>query len=77
MQPCVSGSGIGGKNSSPEQENAVMEGSTAVRYSEAKIKEAILHADIEIRDRATSYFAKSFCMRFNSERLKHQGDRSR
>jgi len=54
-----------------------MEGSTAVRYSEAKIKEAILHADIEIRDRATSYFAKSFCMRFNSERLKHQGDRSR
>jgi hypothetical protein len=56
----VSGSGIGGKNGSPEQENAVMEGSTAVRISEAKIKEAILHADIEIRDRATSYFAKSF-----------------
>ncbi len=31
-----------------------------MRYPEAKIKEAILHPDIEIRDRATSYFAKSF-----------------
>jgi hypothetical protein len=31
-----------------------------VRYPEAKIKEAILHPDIEIRDRATRYFAKSF-----------------
>jgi hypothetical protein len=31
-----------------------------VRYPEAKIKEAILHPDIEIRDRATSYFAKAF-----------------
>ena len=31
-----------------------------MRYPEAKIKEAILHPDPEIRDRATSYFAKSF-----------------
>jgi hypothetical protein len=31
-----------------------------MRYPEAKIKEAILHPDIEIRDRAGSYFAKSF-----------------
>jgi hypothetical protein len=31
-----------------------------VRYPEDKIKEAILHPDIDIRDRATSYFAKSF-----------------
>lgn len=31
-----------------------------MRYPQAKIKEAILHPDIEIRDRATSYFAKSF-----------------
>lgn len=31
-----------------------------MRYPEAKIKEAILHPEIEIRDRATSYFAKSF-----------------
>lgn len=31
-----------------------------MRYPEAKIKEAILHPDIEIRDRATTYFAKSF-----------------
>ena len=30
-----------------------------MRYPEAKIKEAILHPDIEIRDRAVSYFAKS------------------
>ena len=30
-----------------------------MRYPEAKIKEAILHPDPEIRDRATSYFAKS------------------
>jgi len=32
-----------------------------MRYPEAKIKEAILHPDIEIRDRATRYFGKSFC----------------
>ena len=31
-----------------------------MRFPEAKIKEAILHPDMEIRDRATSYFAKSF-----------------
>jgi DNA-binding Lrp family transcriptional regulator len=31
-----------------------------MRYLEEKIKEAILHPDIEIRDRAVSYFAKSF-----------------
>jgi hypothetical protein len=31
-----------------------------MRYPEAKIKEAILHPDIEIRDRAVSYFGKSF-----------------
>jgi len=31
-----------------------------VRYPESRIKEAILHPDIEIRDRATNYFAKSF-----------------
>src|SRR5262249_32161404 len=31
-----------------------------MRYPEEKIKEAILHPDIEIRDRAASYFAKSF-----------------
>jgi hypothetical protein len=30
-----------------------------VRFPESKIKEAILHPDPEIRDRATSYFAKS------------------
>jgi len=31
-----------------------------VRLSEDKIKEAILHPDPDIRDRATSYFSKSF-----------------
>jgi hypothetical protein len=30
-----------------------------VRYPEAKIKDAILHPDPEIRDRATHYFARS------------------
>ncbi len=30
-----------------------------MRYPEAKIKEAVLHPVLEIRDRATSYFAKS------------------
>jgi len=39
--------------------NSESEGSTAVRFPEAKIKEAILHPDPEIRDRATSYFAQS------------------
>jgi hypothetical protein len=43
-----------------ETPNSENEGSTAVRYPEAKIKEAILHPDIEIRDRATRYFAKPF-----------------
>src|ERR1019366_4556560 len=33
-----------------------IEGSTTVRYPEAKIKEAILHPDLEIRARATRYF---------------------
>ena len=31
-----------------------------MRYLEDKIEEAVLHPEIEIRDRATSYFAKSF-----------------
>ena len=31
-----------------------------MRFPEARIKEAILHTDLEIRDRATSYFAKSY-----------------
>jgi hypothetical protein len=31
-----------------------------MRYPEDKIKEAILHPDIEIRDRAVRYFAQSF-----------------
>ena len=31
-----------------------------MRFPEDKIKEAILHPDMEIRDRATSYFAKSY-----------------
>ena len=31
-----------------------------MRYHEDKIKEAILHPDIEMRDRATMYFGKSF-----------------
>ena len=31
-----------------------------MRFPEDKIKEAILHPDPEIRDRATSYFGKSF-----------------
>ena len=35
-------------------------GPATVRYPEAKIKEAILHPDIEIRDRAVRYFGKSF-----------------
>ncbi len=30
-----------------------------MRFPEHKIKHAILHPDIEVRDRATSYFAKS------------------
>jgi SEC-C motif len=45
---------------SPQHEVGVMEGPAAMRLPEAKIKEAILHPDIEIRDRATSYFDKSF-----------------
>jgi hypothetical protein len=36
------------------------EGSRSMRFPEDKIKEAILHTDLEIRDRATSYFAKSY-----------------
>jgi hypothetical protein len=40
--------------------NTESEGSAAVRFPEDKIKEAILHPDPEIRDRATSYFAKSY-----------------
>src|ERR1022692_3960633 len=40
-------------------ENALLEGPTTVRYPEDKIKEAILHPDANIRDRATSYFSKS------------------
>lgn len=36
------------------------EGTATVRYPEDKIKEAILHPDIEIRDRAVMYFAKSY-----------------
>ena len=31
-----------------------------MRYPEDRIKEAVLHPDIEIRDRAVMYFAKSF-----------------
>jgi SEC-C motif-containing protein len=31
-----------------------------MRFPEDKIKEVILHPDLEIRDRATSYFAKSY-----------------
>lgn len=31
-----------------------------MRYPQEKIKEAVLHPDIEIRDRAASYFAKAF-----------------
>ena len=34
-------------------------GPRIVRFPEDKIKEAILHPDIEIRDRAVNYFAKS------------------
>lgn len=34
-------------------------GPRIVRFSEGKIKEAILHPDIETRDRAVGYFAKS------------------
>jgi hypothetical protein len=37
-----------------------LEGPATVRYPEDKIKEAILHPDIEIRDRAASYFGKAF-----------------
>jgi len=33
-----------------------------VRFPEYKIKEAILHIDLEIRDRATSYFAASYSL---------------
>src|SRR5258708_757970 len=35
-----------------------LEGPAAVRLSEDRIKGAILHPDIEIRDRAASYFGK-------------------
>jgi hypothetical protein len=31
-----------------------------MRFPEDKIKEAILHPDLEIRNRATSYFGKLF-----------------
>ena len=31
-----------------------------MRFPEDKIKEAILHTGLEIRHRATSYFAKSY-----------------
>jgi hypothetical protein len=40
--------------------NSESGGSAAVRFPEDKIKEAILHPDPEIRDGATSYFAKSY-----------------
>src|SRR5689334_6536413 len=33
---------------------------SVMRYPEDRIKEAILHPDIDIRDRAVLYFAKSF-----------------
>src|ERR1022692_2597763 len=38
----------------------VRKGPATMRYPEDKIKKAILHPDIEIRDRAVSYFGKSF-----------------
>lgn len=31
-----------------------------MRFPESKIKEAIVHPDPEIRDRATGYFARSY-----------------
>ena len=43
-----------------KQENTLLEGPATVRYPEDKIKAAILHADIEIRDRAARYFGQSF-----------------
>src|SRR5450755_773690 len=52
--------GRGGRLTNAAESSKPRKGSTTVRYPEAKIKEAILHPDIEIRDRATMYFAKSF-----------------
>ena len=43
-----------------------------MRYPEDKIKEAILHPDIEIRDRAASYFAKSFSSDTSHHAVGHQ-----
>ena len=44
-----------------------------MRFPEDKIKEAILHPDLEIRDRATDYFAKlptdSASLRFFRQRI--------
>jgi hypothetical protein len=39
--------------------NSDIEGSTSVRYPEDKIKEAVLHPDIDIRDAAIRYFYSS------------------
>ena len=44
-----------------------------VRFPEDKIKEAILHPDPEIRDRATSYFAKSYSHDLSIMAHGHQG----
>ena len=44
-----------------------------MRFPEDKIKEAILHPDLEIRDRATSYFAKSSFPRRFHHGPGHQG----
>src|ERR1700730_15506223 len=52
--------GRGGRLRIATDNSKPRKGSTTVRLPESKIKEAILHPDIEIRDRATSYFAKSF-----------------
>src|SRR5450755_3855018 len=52
--------GRGGRLTNAAESSKPRKGSTTMRYPEDKIKEAILHPDIEIRDRASSYFGKSF-----------------
>ena len=44
----------------PGMTTSSIEGSKLVRYPEEKIKEAILHPDLEIRRRATRYFSDSY-----------------
>src|SRR6266481_3616192 len=51
---------MNGLNDDDDQRHIEHEGAKIMRLSEDKIKEAILHPDSEIRQRATSFFSRSY-----------------